>query len=199
MGIYPILSLGLLLISFWIPPSQEVAPTVSDLPELPQVEVVMPELPPDQFHVVMETTTFSLGTKVAISDATDQVAVGVFSPNQTWLYPLISGRYTVTVADSATTFQLEDNASITNVTGCGWSDGEILHIENTLQWVILLKGATAGTYRLSDGQAQWEQQGAGTLAFPNLHPGTFTLLLPDSTTRILTLTETMPQITLGLH
>ncbi len=195
MNIYPILSAGLFLFSLWIPVPVETETEVAPLPtilveeELPQVQ-----LPPAQFLVAMESQGFLPGTRLTVDNLS-----GAFSPERQWNCPWVVGHYTVTVdGQYITQFQLEENAAITNVSGCGWSDGEVLHVEPSIQWVILVKDAPLGHYKLTDGQAEQKIYGTGTVAFPNLKAGTYTVILPDDTTRVVTLTEKMPQVVLGL-
>lgn len=123
---------------------------------------------------------------------------------QTAAGPLVPGTYRVQAGPWSAEFTLRTNASVAQVSGDGWSDGEILHLggrtlgqltvyyEGTWQWT--LEGETADEavpYLRRDGNAS-------VCVFSQLPLGAYVLHGPDGSLPLL-LTEEDPIQTLDLR
>lgn len=110
-------------------------------------------------------------------------------------------------------FRLEENGSVTNVTGGAWSDGEVLHLSaqprgavtvlvgvGTLGegefWRFTLRGGEF-TQTVSVGREDGETQ--RRLVFSNLDMGTYMLLCPNGQSREITLTPIQNAVSIGLE
>lgn len=133
------------------------------------------------------------------------------SPNQLgeYLLQLSPGRsYTLEADDGRTvTFFLEDNASVSNVTGDGWTDGEILHLDTSVRCTLQVVRNAAGSVRYTltgNGFAKTLPLEAGDdgqsarAVFSPLDPGVYTLTGSDGTSRTIAITGMQPYISLGL-
>lgn len=120
------------------------------------------------------------------------------------------GIYTLTTQDGAQqiTFQFGENASVRNVTGDGWTDGELLHFSSqprcTLRILRTLPEETT-IYTLTGDDVNEsrtlyavDKDAPGSAVFSGLLPGAYILSCSDGTQRSVTLTAEMPDLTLGM-
>lgn len=117
--------------------------------------------------------------------------------------------YTLAAPDGVeVSFFLEDNASISAVSGSGWTDGELLHVDTEIRCSLtLLRTAgqeplvytlTGGTYAESRALYCPEGETMGSALFTGMPPGRYTLTCNDGSTRTVELTAGTPDVTLGL-
>ena len=168
-----------------------------------------PETPPEPLLVVVRDETGVAGTMTVTNEAGEpQEATAGPAPAE-YVLTLAPGQlYTVSNPDGVTaSFYLEENASLSNVTGDGWTDGELLHLDTETRCTLrILRNAGAeGMYTLTGPDYQetkllYTAPGAGQAraVFSGLQPGTYTLTAADGTERTVVLTEAQPDLALGL-
>lgn len=168
-----------------------------------------PETPPEPLLVVVRDETGVAGTMTVTNEAGEtQEATAGPAPAEYVLSLEPGQRYTASNPDGVTaSFYLEENASLSNVTGDGWTDGELLHLDTELRCTlrILRAAGTEGMYTLTGPDYQetkllYTAPGAGQAraVFSGLLPGTYTLTAADGTERTVVLTEAQPDLALGL-
>ena len=168
------------------------------------------ETPPEgALQMTVRDETEAVGRKLILTDE-DGARICLTAPNRQREYVLeiLPGRtYTLTAMDGmAVTFYLEENASVTNVTGNGWSDGEILHLDDRTRCTLRvlrtagepLEYTLAGDGYVESRTLQPAGDGAGQAVFAGLLPGTYTLTGPEWDTRTVELTERQPDQAIGL-
>lgn len=64
---------------------------------------------------------------------------------------LIPGKYYAFTAQGCTEFTLKENASVTADGGCGWSDGEILHLTSAEVGTVTVERAAKAELRTQNG------------------------------------------------
>lgn len=117
--------------------------------------------------------------------------------------------YTLTGENGqSATFYLEANASLSRVSGDGWTDGELLHLEDQTRGslrIIKTMDSETELYTLAGGdylesQTLYCPEGArvGETTFTGLLPGVYTLTDSRGGTRTVELTEQTTDVTLGL-
>lgn len=174
--------------------------------EAPVAEEAEP-LPPLQVVLRDETGTGGAVTITGEDGDTTQAPQGG-APSE-YVLSLEPGRRYTAEAESGLTasFYLEENASLSNATGNGWTDGEILHLDEEIRCTlrILRSAGTEAMYTLT-GQDYQETKvlytapgsGQARAVFSGLLPGTYTLTAADGTERTVELTEAQPDLALGL-
>ena len=161
------------------------------------------ETPPEPLQVVVRDETGSAGIlTVTDEDGAPQEAVAGPAPAEYILTLEPGQRYTAVGAGGAeASFYLEENASLSNVTGDGWTDGELLHLDHETRCTLrILRSAGAeGMYTLTgkdyhETKVLYTADGAGQAraVFSGLLPGTYTLTAADGTARTVVLTEEQP-------
>ena len=178
--------------------------------EAPAAAAVAEEehLPPLQVVLWDETGTAGTAVTVTREDGTALEVPAGAAPSEYVLSLEPGRRYTAeTEGGLRTSFYLEENASLSNVTGDGWTDGEILHLDREVRCTlrILRAAGTEAMYTLTGTDYQetkvlYTAPGAGQAraVFSGLLPGTYTLTAADGTTRTVELTEDQPDLALGL-
>lgn len=168
-----------------------------------------PEIPPEPVQVVVRDETGYAGTMTVTDEGGKQWTATPGPAPAEYVLTLEPGqRYTAVGAGGTTaSFYLEENASLSNVTGDGWTDGELLHLdwETRCTLRILRAANTEGMYTLKGADYQetkllYTAEGAGQAraVFSGLLPGTYTLTAADGSVRIVELTEDQPDLALGL-
>ena len=168
-----------------------------------------PETPPDPLQVVVRDETGVAGVlTVTDEDGQQQEATAGPAPAEYVLTLEPGQRYTAVGAGGETaSFYLEENASLSNVTGDGWTDGELLHLDREVRCTlrILRAAGTEGMYTLTGPDYQetkvlYTAPGAGQAraVFSGLQPGRYTLTAADGMVRTVELTEEQPDLALGL-
>ena len=187
----------------------------SQTTEFPTVKIAAPaaeaaqEAPLGPLEVVVRDESGSAGILTVTNEAGEkQPASAGPAPAEYILSLEPAQRYTATSTDGLTaSFYLEKNASLSNVTGDGWTDGELLHLDRETRCTlrILRSAGTEGMYTLTGPDFQetkvlYTAEGASQAraVFSGLLPGTYTLTAADGTTRIVELTEDQPDLALGL-
>ena len=159
-------------------------------------------------QIVVRDEAASPAGRVILSG--DGIAERPAAPNRLGEYLMqlpAGGSYTLLADDGrAVTFFLEDNAAVSNVTGDGWTDGEILYLDTQVHCTLRLirRAGTEAAYTLAgEGykatMSLEDTAGGNAVAvFSPLRPGTYTLTGSDGSVRALTLTEAQPFVSLGL-
>lgn len=167
------------------------------------------EAPPEPLQVVVRDETGVAGTIIVTNEAGVQQEAAAGPAPAEYILTLEPGQRYTTVGAGGTTasFYLEENASLSNVTGDGWTDGELLHLDTETRCTLrILRNAGAeGMYTLTGPDYQetkvlYTAPGAGQAraVFSGLLPGTYTLTAADGTARTVELTEEQPDLALGL-
>lgn len=166
--------------------------------------------PPSQpLQVVVRDETGFAGNMTVTNEAGEIQETAAGPAPAEYVLSLEPGqRYTAVSANGATaSFYLEENASLSNVTGDGWTDGELLHLDQEIRCTlrVLQAAGTEGMYTLTGPDYQetkvlYTAPGAGQAraVFSGLLPGTYTLTAADGTVRTVELTEDQPDLALGL-
>ena len=178
---------------------------------LETVSTPAPEIPADALMVTVLDDTGAEGRKVVVRDAQGQ-ALRLEAPNHLdeIRLELSPGQsYTLTSDDGlSTTFFLEANGSVTNVTGDGWSDGEQLHLDTEIRCTLEVLGSAVGEAAvctltgqgITQTQVLYREEGrtTGRAVFSGLAPGSYTFQ-GSGVLRTVELTEQQPYVVLGLH
>lgn len=168
-----------------------------------------PEAPLQPLQVVVRDDTGVAGILIVTDEDGQQQETTAGAAPAEYVLTLVPGqRYTAANPDGVTaSFYLEENASLSNVTGNGWTDGELLHLDTEIRCTLrILRAAGAeGMYTLTGTDYQetkvlYTAEGAGQAraVFSGLLPGTYTLTAADGTVRTVELTEEQPDLALGL-
>lgn len=187
----------------------------SEKTEFPALRLAAPavqaeqESPPDPLQVVVRDETGVAGNMTVTNEAGDILEAVPGPAPAEYILTLEPGqRYTASNPDGVTaSFYLEENASLSNVTGDGWTDGELLHLDREVRCTlrILRTAGAEGMYTLTGPDYQetkllYTATGASQAraVFSGLLPGTYTLTAADGTSRTVELTEDQPDLALGL-
>ena len=192
------------------PPAPAAVADVTDaVPETAPTPV--PETPADALMVTVVDDTGVKGRKVVVHDEQGQ-ALRLEAPNhleEIRLELSPDNLYTLTSDDGlSTTFYLEANGSVTNVTGDGWSDGERLHLDTEVRCTLEVLGSAVGEASVctltgqgvTQTQVLYREEGrtTGRAVFSGLAPGTYTFQ-GSGVQRTVELSEEQPYVVLGLH
>lgn len=117
------------------------------------------------------------------------------------------GAYRLTAADGRSVrFRLRENASVDETAGDGWTDGELLHLDDRPRCALRLTGggATPVIYTLTGGdyaesRTLTDDPEQPPVRFTGLAPGTYTLRGSDGSSRAVTLTEQQAELTVGVN
>ena len=178
--------------------------------ELSSAAVTSPEKPADALMVTVRDDTGASGRKVVVSNAVG-TKLCLEAPNRLGelrleLSPEQS--YTLTSEDGlSTTFYLEANGAVTNVTGDGWSDGELLHLDTEPRCTLEIRGVAAGAEAVctltgagveeTRVLSTMEGEDMGRAVFAGLAPGTYDFS-GCGVQRTVELTAEQPYVVLGL-
>ena len=185
----------------------------SQTTEYPSVRIAAaeaePEAPLQPLQVVVRDDTGVAGILIVTDEDGQQQETTAGAAPAEYVLTLVPGqRYTAANPDGVTaSFYLEENASLSNVTGNGWTDGELLHLDTEIRCTlrILRAAGTEGMYTLTGTDYQetkvlYTAEGAGQAraVFSGMLPGTYTLTAADGTVRTVELTKEQPDLALGL-
>lgn len=193
-----------------IPPEPVFAPL--------EIETPIQPLPPSQPTLALAIRSDDIGGAISVSffDAQEQLVERVTVDGYVGAAcSLVPGAdYTARTGNGLeASFRLEENGSVTNVTGGAWSDGEVLHFSAQPRgtvtvlvgvgalgegefWRFTLQGGEF-TQTVSVGREDGETQ--RKLVFSDLDMGTYTLLCPDGQAREITLTPVQNAVSIGLE
>lgn len=166
------------------------------------------ETPPAPLWVAVVDETGAAGALTVTDEAGETVArLPPERPGQYRLTLTPGSRYRLAGTDVAASFYLADNGAVSDVTGDGWCDGEVVYLTAEARCTVHVfqEGAAGAACRLAgdgDTALAWFRDGGGGRAravFSGLAPGTYTLTGPDGAVRTVTLTADQPDLAVHLE
>jgi len=161
----------------------------------------------DALYVTVRAEGLAAQEKLRVFSGEDQLDLAALDAQHEALLELPPGENYTVHADSglAAGFTLAENAAITNVTGDGWTDGEILYLtpdpKGTLTVTASVPDGVILTVSLQGGETDEQRslsaETGGKAVFAGLTPGSYTLTA-NGKERKVTLTREMPDVTVGL-
>ncbi len=156
----------------------------------PAMELALePELEPEALALVVRREDGAAGQTLRVYDA-DGRMLDELPPCETGEYVLRlapEAEYEIETSDALRArFYLGENASVRNVTGEAWSDGELLRLDRAPRCTVHIRGLPAGLCTLQ-GPGYRESRAAedGACLFTGLPPGDYELTAGTGTVRPL--------------
>ena len=166
-----------------------------------------PKPEPDPLRVVFQGDASLAKTDISVTHSGKSQSYALDSKGACVLNLVPAEQYLLRGKGMELTFDLRENASIANVTGKGWSDGELLYMTEDFSGTLTVLVGAVGSdpegwpyYRLEKDEDIWvgslsgENQ-RGRFVFSGLEEGIYNLIDGSGNNRSILISQTMPHVT----